>query len=203
MTDRYALRKDILELIDNNPLNNVDITLLIEKYTAGKEIDEQAQARVTILNVLREMREDGDISFADQQVSITIRSAGVFTSNSGIIRSTNKYEKEKEREKQAQSLYIGGNVTGNINTGKVGGSLHQTSTNTNSITEKEEQELQTYGLTQAEIDELKEIVKASPDKPTLTSKAMKWLGTIGVSIAGRGLYENIPAITDFIHKLIS
>ncbi len=29
---------------------------------------------------------------------------------------------------------------------------------------------------------------------------MKWLGGVTASVAGRGLYENIPAITDFIHK---
>lgn len=199
--DRRAIRKDIIELIDQNLYNNVDIAPIIEKYTVGKDIEEQASVRVTIVGILREMRDEGDISFADSNVSITSRQGGVWHSSSGIIRSTSKYEKEKE--KQFPSLYIGGNMAGNINTGKVHGNLHQENTGSIIINADKEAELKSYGVEQAQVDELKTIVSTSKDKATLTSKVMKWLGSVSASIASRGLYDNIPAVTDFVHKLIS
>lgn len=197
--DRRVIRKDIIELIEKNLYNNVDIAPIIEKYSAGKDIEDQAAVRVAIVGILRELREEGDITFSDSNISITSRQGGVFHNSSGLIRSTNKYEKEKE--KQYSSLYIGGNMTGNINTGKVHGNLHQENTGSTTITADKEAELKSYGVEQAQVDELKTIVSTSPDKATLTSKAMKWLGSVLASIAARGLYENIPAITDFIHKL--
>jgi hypothetical protein len=199
--DRRAIRKDIIELIDQNLYNNVDIAPIIEKYTVDRDIEEQASVRVAIVGILREMREEGDITFADSSVSINSRQGGVWHNSSGLIRSTSKYEKEKE--KQFSSLYIGGNMTGNINTGKVHGSLHQENTGSTIINAEKEAELKSYGVEQTQVDELKTIVSTSKDKVTLTSKAMKWLGSVSASIAARGLYDNIPAITDFVHKLIS
>ena len=57
--------------------------------------------------------------------------------------------------------------------------------------------------TQEEIDALKEVVQKFKDKPDFVEKTMKWLGSVTASVAGRGLYEHIPAIIDFINKLIS
>ncbi|MGV3527261.1 MAG: hypothetical protein ACO1OO_00040 [Flavisolibacter sp.] len=199
--DRRAIRKDIIDLIDQNLYNNVDIAPIIEKHTVGKEIEEQARVRVTIMDILGEMRKEGDITYADSNLHITGRQGGVWFSSSGLIRSTSKYE--KETEKQSPSLYIGGNMTGNINTGKVQGNLHQENTGSTIINADKEVELKSYGVEQTHIDELKSIVSTSKDKATLTSKAMKWLGSVSVSVAARGLYDNIPAITDFVHKLTS
>lgn len=128
----------------------------IQKYTEGKDISEQERIRVIIIGVLREMREDGDISFSDANISITGRQGGTFISSSGMIRSTNKYEKEKE--KQSSSLYIGGSMTGNINTGKVHGNFHQENTGSTIINIDREAELKSYGVEQEQVDELKEIV---------------------------------------------
>lgn len=199
--DRRAIREDIIELIDQNLYNNVDIAPIIEKYTAGKDIEEQANVRVAIQGILREMREEGDITFVESNLHITGRTGGVWFSSSGLIRSTSKYEKEKER--QFSSLYIGGNMSGNINTGKVHGNLHQENTGSTVINADKEAELKSYGVDQTQVDELKTIVSTSKDKATLTSKAMKWLGSVSASVAARGLYDNIPAITDFVHKLTS
>ncbi|GEO11537.1 hypothetical protein SAE01_40330 [Segetibacter aerophilus] len=190
-----------MELIDQNLYNNVDIAPIIEKHTSGKEIEEQGNVRVAIVDILGEMRDEGYITFADSYLNITGRQGRMWLSSSAFIRSTSKYEREKE--KQSSSLYIGGNMTGNINTGQVHGNVHQENTSSTIIDANEEAELKSYGVEQSQVDELKSIVSTSKDKATLTSKAMKWLASVSTSIAARGLYENIPAITDFVHKLIS
>ncbi|MFN8306142.1 MAG: hypothetical protein U0T79_05175 [Ferruginibacter sp.] len=201
MIDRKTITDDILALINENPLNNVDIRPVIEKHTAGMEIERQAAVRVAITGILREMKEDGDIVFAENGMGITSRQGGVFYSSSVLVRSTNKYEKAKTSN--SHSIYVGGDVTGNINTGKVGGNLQQINIVNSVISEKDEEELRSWGVEQNQIEELKGIISKSQDKSTLVSKAMKWLGSVSASIAGRGLYENLPAITDFIHRLIS
>lgn len=205
MRDRYQIRMAIIELIDQNPLNNVDIAPIIEKFTAGENIDEQGLIRLTIENVLLEMREEGELTFPDSGISITGRSGYEFFRSSGFIRSTMKYEKEKkkESEKVASTFYVGGNVAGNINTGSVAGNLTQQNFGDISINSNHERELASLGVQQNEIDDLKEIVTTSKDKATVTSKVMKWLGSVSASIAGRGLYENIPALTDLIHRITS
>lgn len=205
MRDRYQIRMALIELIDQNPLNNVDIAPIIEKFTAGENIDDQALIRLTIENVLLEMREEGEITYPDSGISITGRSGGEFFRSSGFIRSTMKYEKEKkkEAEKTASTFYIGGNVAGNINTGNVTGNLTQQNIGDISITIEHEKELDSLGVQQNEIDDLKEIVTTTKDKTTLTSKVMKWMGSVSASIAARGLYDNIPALTDLVHRIIS
>lgn len=71
------------------------------------------------------------------------------------------------------------------------------------LAESDEKKLIEYGATNDEVNELKEIIKTnSKDKPTLTGKAMKWLGSVSASIAAKGLYENLPMINDIIHKII-
>lgn len=63
--------------------------------------------------------------------------------------------------------------------------------------------LESLGVDKKDIDDLKEIVTTSgKDKATLKDRSAKWLGSVLASVAGRGLYENIPAITEFIHRLI-
>ncbi|PZP41154.1 MAG: hypothetical protein DI598_18550 [Pseudopedobacter saltans] len=64
-------------------------------------------------------------------------------------------------------------------------------------------ELERLGVAKKDIDNLKEIVvQSGKDKATLKDKSMKWLGSVLASVAGRGLYENIPVITEFIHRLL-
>jgi hypothetical protein len=73
----------------------------------------------------------------------------------------------------------------------------------NIFSEKEEQQLETLGVEKKDINNLKQIITTTKeDKKSFQEKAMKWLGSVSASIAGRGLYENIPAITEFIQKLI-
>ena len=92
-------------------------------------------------------------------------------------------------------------MMGNINTGHVGGNLHQENIIKPTFGKAEEDELKSYGVSDEQVDNLNEIVSSSNDKPTLTAKAMKWLGSVSASVAAKGLYDNIPAITEFIHRL--
>jgi len=71
------------------------------------------------------------------------------------------------------------------------------------ITETHYSELEKLGVEKNDIEELKEIVKSnSNNKTTLKGHAMKWLGRVTASVAARGLYDNIPAITDFVTNLL-
>lgn len=64
-------------------------------------------------------------------------------------------------------------------------------------------QLEKLGVEQTQIEELKQLVSEyKRDQPTFTAKAMKWLGTVTASVATKGLVEHIPAITDFVHRLI-
>lgn len=75
---------------------------------------------------------------------------------------------------------------------------------TKALSNKEVEQLKSYGVQSAEVEELKEIVKTSSgDKSTFIDKTMKWLGSVTASIAGRGLYEHIPDLTAFVHRLIA
>lgn len=57
-----------------------------------------------------------------------------------------------------------------------------------------------FGVSEYEIKELQEIFeKNSADQPTLTSKAMKWLGAVTASVTTKGLSDQIPAIIEFVH----
>lgn len=73
-----------------------------------------------------------------------------------------------------------------------------------SLTPENQSELKLLGLEQKEIDELKAIVDtSSSDKSVLKDKAMKWLGSVTASIAGRRLYEKLLDIVNFVHQLTS
>jgi hypothetical protein len=61
-------------------------------------------------------------------------------------------------------------------------------------------ELQKFGVEPNEIKELEDIISKYKTNPeTFKSKIFKWLGGVSSAVAGRGLYDHIPAITDFVH----
>lgn len=97
MIDRYQLTKEILSLVDSNPLTNVDIAPIIQKHSQNLELEGERSLRVTIMDILRELRENKDIDFYDGNFNITASSGGVFMGNGGTIRST--YKRQSEREK--------------------------------------------------------------------------------------------------------
>ncbi len=93
----------------------------------------------------------------------------------------------------------GGNNPMNI---AAGNTVTQNVTSTTMKSEDEVQ-LKSLGVDQKFIDELKQILETnSNDRTSLVGNSMKWLGNVTASVVASGLYENIPAITEFIHKLI-
>ncbi|SEO44701.1 hypothetical protein [Mucilaginibacter sp. OK283] len=61
-------------------------------------------------------------------------------------------------------------------------------------------ELEKFGVNPDEIKELETIVSDNKgNSEAFKSKIFKWLGGVSSAVAGRGLYEHIPAITDFVH----
>lgn len=115
---------------------------------------------------------------------------------------SNEFTMTKENEEKVQNIITnhiyGDNSSTNIAAGL---NVNQTITSTN-LKAEDESKLKSYGITDEEINELKKIIENKPnDKPKFVGKAMKWLGGVTASIAAKGLYEHIPAVTDFIHKL--
>jgi hypothetical protein len=116
----------------------------------------------------------------------------------------NEYAMTKENNDKVQNI-ITNHIYGNNSPTTIAAGVNVEQTvNYNSLTQEDESKLKEYGLLEDEIEELKKIVASkSNDKPSFVGKAMKWLGSVTASVAGRGLYDNIPAITDFVHKLTS
>ena len=114
----------------------------------------------------------------------------------------NEFAMTKENKEKVKNI-ITNHIYGNNSPTNIAAGLNVAQTiNTSVIKQEDENKLKSYGVTQEEIDELKKIIdKTSNDRPKLIGKAMKWLGSVTASIAARGLYEHIPAITDFVHRI--
>lgn len=114
-----------------------------------------------------------------------------------------EYTMNKENTEKVQNI-VTNNIYGSNNPMNIATGVNvELNVTNNIITKADEEKLKTLGVSEYEIADIKQIVEEnSADKPTLTSKAMKWLGSVTASVAGRGLYENIPQITEFIEKLI-
>lgn len=115
---------------------------------------------------------------------------------------TNDFEGTKANMEKVQNT-ITNNIYGNNNPLNIaaGQNIEQKDIQ-NIFTIHDISKLESLGVEKKDIDDLKEIVTTNgKDKAALKDKSMKWLGSVLASVAGRGLYENIPAITEFIHQL--
>lgn len=61
MTDIYQLTKDILQLVDSNPMNFVDVSSLVQKHTYGLDREEQREPRGRMRTILTELKQDGEL----------------------------------------------------------------------------------------------------------------------------------------------
>lgn len=116
---------------------------------------------------------------------------------------TDEYTMNMENNEKVQNI-VTNNIYGSNNPMNIATGVNvEVNVTNNTITKEDEAKLKTLGVSEDEITEIKKIISEnSTHKPTLTSKAMKWLGSVTASAAGRGLYENIPQITEFVEKLI-
>jgi hypothetical protein len=115
----------------------------------------------------------------------------------------NEYEMNKENTEKAQNIIT--NIFGNNNPLNIaaGNNNEQVINQNNDLSDEAAQKLEELGVTRDEINDLKTILAGASDKPSKTSKIMKWLGSVSASVAGKGLYENLPRITEFVHNLIT
>ena len=115
----------------------------------------------------------------------------------------NVYKMTEENNNKVQNI-ITNNIYGDNNPMNIaaGKTVKQTG-NSISITAADIEKLKNLGINDDQIEELKTIVtENSKDKSTLISKAMKWLGSVSASIAAKGLYDNLPALTEYIQQVI-
>lgn len=75
--------------------------------------------------------------------------------------------------------------------------------NVSFLKNEDKSNLEHLGVEKEDIKQLDNILKSNTtDKSELKSKIMKWLGSVTSSIAGRGLYDNLPEIVAFVTTLI-
>jgi len=115
----------------------------------------------------------------------------------------NDYTLTKENNDKVQNI-ITNNIYGDNNPLNIAAGQNVEQKDISNVFTKEDiSKLESLGVEKNDIDSLKEIVATSgKDKTTLKDKSMKWLGGVLASIAGRGLYDNIPAITEFVQRLL-
>lgn len=114
------------------------------------------------------------------------------------------YQMTDENNHKVQNI-ITNNIYGDNNPMNIaaGQSVEQ-SGNTITINANDIEKLRELGVNKEQIEELKIIVSENTkDKSKLTSKVMKWLGNVAVSIAEKGFYNNLPVLTEYVNQLIS
>ncbi|PUZ21574.1 hypothetical protein GA0116948_11090 [Chitinophaga costaii] len=113
------------------------------------------------------------------------------------------YHMTKENNEKIQNI-VTTNIYGSNNPTNIGvGNDIQQSITTHQLSQPDRELLESYGVDKNEIEQLNEIVKNNTkDKSSLISKSMKWLGSVSASVAAKGLYDKLPMINEFIHKLI-
>jgi len=114
----------------------------------------------------------------------------------------NDYIMTKENNEKVENI-ITNNIYGSNNPLNIAAGKHIEQENIQNIYANQDfSKLEELGVDKKEVEILKQIVQThGKDKATLKGKSMKWLGGVLASVAGRGLYDNIPAITNFIHTL--
>jgi len=110
---------------------------------------------------------------------------------------------EENNSKNKKTKMSDLNINGNNNVvNNAGGDIHQSGVTIN-VSESQYKELKELGVDDTHISELREIVSNhSNDKPTFKGRIKKLFDAILVSVASKGLVENLPKLNEFIHHLI-
>ena len=116
---------------------------------------------------------------------------------------TNEFDKTKANMEKVENI-ITTNIYGNNNPVNIAAGHDVEQKDINSIiNDNDYLELEKLGVEKKEIEDLKQIVKVdSKDKSDLKQKPLKWLGSVSASVTAKGLYDNIPAISEFIYRII-
>lgn len=113
------------------------------------------------------------------------------------------YKFSEENTNKLQNI-VTNNIYGGTNPMNIAlGEKVTQSGNSIKLIEQKTEELKSYGVEEGEIAELKEIIKKdSNNKSKLSKNILGWLGKVSASVSAKGLYENIPQITEFVQNLI-
>lgn len=123
--------------------------------------------------------------------------------NSEFPTLEDNFAMTEENQAKAQNI-ITNNIYGDNNPLNIaaGHSVEQKDI-TNVFSGLDYSKLEKFGIEKEQVEELKVIVESNKnDKPALKAKAMKWLGGVTSSVAGRGLYDSLPDIVDFVQNLV-
>ncbi len=115
--DRLQVTKDLIDLVNSDPMNNVEIAPIIEKYSEGLDFRGQSSVRANIQTIIRKFVDNGDMEIGDPGINhITTSQNQEFLNSGGKIRSTWKFEQERQNKlENKQSVQIGelkGNYVG-------------------------------------------------------------------------------------------
>jgi len=97
MIDKYELIKEILRLVDSQPLTNIDMAPIIVSNSVNLTFEEKRTLRLMIVNILRELRKNEQIEFYDGNLMIHMHESGVFIADGCLIRGTYKRLIENEK----------------------------------------------------------------------------------------------------------
>lgn len=74
---------------------------------------------------------------------------------------------------------------------------------TNTLSPIQEKSLHDLGVNDIEIQQLNTILSENnKDKPEFGKKLMAWCASVGSSLAGRGIYDALPKISEFVTQLM-
>ena len=116
----------------------------------------------------------------------------------------NNYVNNKKNDDAVKSIvnnYI--NAPNNNINNAIGENSSITSHYTNNLSHSQEKSLTDLGVENKDIQELKLILmESNKENPPFAKKLMVWSASVASSLAGRGLYDAIPKISEFVTQLM-
>jgi len=99
MISKGDLITELLQLVDSNPLTEIEINPIIEKHSIGLNFNEQRVLRANLSSSIIELIKNGDIT--SRNISISASSGEIWLNSSGVISSTlNRKEKLEQIERE-------------------------------------------------------------------------------------------------------
>ncbi|SHG12920.1 AbiTii domain-containing protein [Chryseobacterium vrystaatense] len=116
----------------------------------------------------------------------------------------NDFENTKQNNETVSNI-ITNNIyapNNNLNTA-AGTNISIKSEYKNDLTPVQEKTLKDLGVNEIEIQQLNTILSENnKDKPEFGKKLMGWCASVGSSLAGRGIYDALPKISEFVTQLM-
>lgn len=116
----------------------------------------------------------------------------------------NDFENNRQNNESVSNIITNNIYAPNNNLNNAtGANTTITSNYTNMLSETQENSLKDLGVNENEIQELNKILtESTKESPTFGKKLMVWSGGVASSLAGRGLYDAIPKISEFVTQLM-